>query len=683
MINEKLKAIYYGGDYNPDQWPEEIWKEDMELFKKANINIITIPVFSWAKLQPSENKYDFEWLDKILDLAYENGIHICLATSTAAQPAWMSKKYPEILPVDIEGRKRTHGARVNFCPNSGIYRKFSKELVKKLAERYKNHPGLLVWHIGNEYGNYCYCDNCAEEFRNWTKSRYKTIEELNKRWYLSFWGHTIYDWDEIVPPSYLNEMGKTNWEEKPREYTCFQGISLDYNRFMSDSVLACYSAEYEIIKKISPNVPITTNLMGTFKSLDYFKWAKKMDIISWDNYPAVNEDICNIALRHDLMRGLKDGAPFMLMEQTPSQQNWQAYNNLKRPGVMRLFSYQAIAHGADTVMFFQLRRSFGACEKYHGAFIEHVGNENTRVYKECSELGQELQKLGDKLLDSRLKSKVAIIFDWENWWAVEFSSGPSVELKYIYQIQKYYKALHNQNISVDIVSSESDFAGYEILIAPILYMIKPGVAANIERFVKRGGIFVTTFFSGIVNENDLVTLGGYPGELRKLLGIWSEEIDALPPDMENSIIMKEQWGNLKGEYKCNKLFDIINLESARSLAVYKKDFYAGKSAMTCNDYGKGKSYYIATDPEEKFIKNFIKNVCDEKGIAPALNVPEGVEVTKRYKNNKEFTFILNHNESEVKINLKNNKYLELLSDKMIEKEISLKAKDLLILEKDI
>lgn len=676
MINKELPYIFYGGDYNPDQWTEEIWKEDMRLFKLAGINIVTVPVFSWAKLQPSEEKYDFGWLDKVLDMLAENNIYACLATSTAAQPAWMSKKYPEILPVDFEGRKRKHGGRVNFCPTNRKYREMSTKLAEMLAERYKDHPALLVWHIGNEYGDYCYCDNCEEEFRNWLRRKYKTIEELNRSWNMNFWGHTVYDWDEIVAPSALNEM----WKENGREISNFQGISLDYNRFMSEAILECYRGEYEAIKKITPNIKITTNLMGAFKPLDYFKWAEYMDIVAWDNYPRLIDPMHKIALKHDLMRGLKGGKPFMLMEQTPSQQNWQPYNSLKRPGMMRLMSYQAVAHGADTVMFFQLRRSIGACEKYHGAVIEHSGSENTRVFNECSKLGEELKKLGGKILDSTLKSKVAIVFDWENWWAVELSSGPSIRLNYLEQIQKYYKAFYDMNISVDLVKPEADFSEYDIVLAPVLYMIKKGVADNIEKFVKKGGTFVTTFFSGIVNENDLVTLGGYPGELRKLLGIWVEEIDALFPEMDNSLIINNIPELKQKEYKCGMLCDILHLEGAKALAYYGKDFYTGTPALTLNKFGNGKAYYIASDPEEGFITDFAKLITKEKSICSDYEVIDNVEISRRFKDNKEYTFILNYNDKDVHIKLQAKKYINLLSDKEVSDEITIKAKDLAILE---
>jgi beta-galactosidase len=671
MISEKLPKIFYGGDYNPDQWPEEIWNEDIRLFKKAGVNIVTLPVFSWAKLQPSEDTYNFEWLDKVLDLVSKNGIYVCLATPTAAQPAWMSHKYPEVLRTDEDGRKKTHGKRLNYCPNSSVYRKFSAKIAGKMAERYKDHPALAFWHISNEYveGGYCYCDNCAKEFRIWLKKKYGSLEELNRVWNMSFWGHTVYSWDEVVVPSNLNGDNK-----------CFQGMSLDYYRFMSDSILECYRNEYHQIKTHTPNITITTNIWSVYKRLNLFDWAEYMDIAAWDNYPQMGEPFHNISLRHDVIRGLKNGEPFMLMEQTPSQQNWQDYNSLKRPGVMRLWSYQAIAHGADSVMFFQLRRSFGACEKYHGALIAHAGHENTRVFRESAELGEELNKLGDKILDSKCNSKVAIMFDFDNWNAVELSSGPSIALKYLPQVEKYYQALSVLNVSVDIVRPDWDILKYDLVIAPVLYMIKPKVASNIEQFVQKGGIFLTTFFSGIVNENDLVTLGGYPGELRNLLGIWVEEIDALTPEMKNSIIVNKPVGNVCGEYECGMLCDLLHLESAKALAVYGKDFYAGKPVLTENLFGEGKAYYVASDPEQRFLNDLVKYLCDVKGIRSPFEPIEGVEVTQRAKDNQIFTFVLNHNDYSINVGLDGKEYLELLSGKSINNSLTLQQKGIAILE---
>jgi beta-galactosidase len=407
-----------------------------------------------------------------------------------------------------------------------------------------------------------------------------------------------------------------------------------------------------------------------------------MDVVSWDSYPGINTPPSSTAFRNDLMRGLKQGKPFMLMEQTPSQLNWQPFNSLKRPGVMRLQSYQAVAHGADTVMFFQLRRSFGACEKYHGALIAHAGYENTRVFRECQQLGEELSKLKDKTIDSVIKSRAAIVFDWDNWWAVEFSSGPSVMLRYVQQVEKYYRAFYNMNASVDIISPDMDMSGYDIVVAPVLYMIKPGVADNIKNFVSKGGAFVTTFFSGLVNENDLVTLGGYPGELRDLLGIWVEEIDALTPEMKNNIKMVSPFGELEGEYQCGMLCDLINLEGAEAYGVYGKDFYEGRPALTINKYGNGEAYYVASDPEQGFLDKLIRAICSSKNIMPPFEAPVGIEITQRVKGNREFTFVLNHNEDTSFIEL-NGEFVDIITDKKLAGKVSIDKKGVLILEKEV
>ncbi|MCM3040672.1 beta-galactosidase [Paenibacillus motobuensis] len=673
MINNKLPKIWYGGDYNPEQWDPEIWKEDERMFKLAGIDVATINVFSWAMLQPDEVTYDFSALDTTMDRLYKSGVYVCLATSTAAHPAWMAKKYPDVTRVDAQGRKRRFGGRHNSCPNSPTYRKYAALMAGKLAERYKDHPGLLVWHVSNEYGGYCYCDNCAKAFRVWLKERYGTMDRLNHAWNTRFWGHTFYDWDEVVPPNELSE----EWDGNR---TNFQGISLDYRRFQSDSLLDAYKLEYEEIKKYTPDIPVTTNMMGLYPELDYFKWAEYLDVISWDNYPALDTPVSYTAMTHDLMRGLKSGQPFMLMEQTPSQQNWQAYNSLKRPGVMRLWSYQAVAHGADTVMFFQLRRSIGACEKYHGAVIEHVGHEHTRVFRECAELGKELYVLSDKLLDARAHAKVAILFDWENRWAVGLSSGPSVALDYVKEVHKYYDALFEMNIEVDMAGVNEDLSKYDIVIAPVMYMVKEDFAEKIEDYVAAGGTFVTTFFSGIVNENDLVTLGGYPGELRPLLGIWAEEIDALFPDQSNQIVMKQIWGELQGEYECGLLCDLIHSEGAEVLAEYGSDFYQGMPVLTANKYGKGKAYYVASSPEAAFLKGFLANLCAEKGVEPLLNAPAGVETTRRVNDCVSYLFLLNHNASDVEVDLGNKEAVDLLTTESVSGRIVVPGRGVRILE---
>ncbi|NMB45512.1 MAG: beta-galactosidase [Firmicutes bacterium] len=676
MINPKLPKIWYGGDYNPDQWPREIWHEDMRLFKLAHIDVASLPIFSWALLQPEEERYEFGWLDEILNLMAKNGIYACMATSTAAHPAWMARRYPDILRVDFQGRKRRFGIRHNSCPNSPTFRYYSKRLASKLAERYKDHPTLIAWHVSNEYGGHCYCENCERAFRVWLQKRYGSLDELNERWGTRFWNHTFYDWEEIVLPNILSE----HLSERDPTRTAFQAISLDYQRFMSDSMLECYLEEYQAIKEHTPDLMVTTNFMGTYKFLNYFAWAPYQDIISINSYPSSREDMSNVALRYDLMRGLKEGKPYMLMEQTPSQQNWKPYNSLKRPGVMRLWSYQAVAHGADTIMFFQLRRSRGACEKFHGAVISHAGHENTRVFRECAELGRELAELGDVLIDSRIDARVALLFDWENWWALELSSGPSVELKYLPQIQKYYKACWSQNIPVDLINPNMSMDKYDIVIAPVAYLLQPGYAQRVEEFVSQGGTFVTTFFSGIVDNDDRVVLGGYPGELRKVTGIWAEEIDALFPDIRNAIVIPEAFPELAGNHETGLLCDLIHAETAEVVGTYASDFYAGRPALTRNKFGQGWAWYVASDPEQSFVNRFIRHLCTEKGISPIMETPEGVEATQRHKDGQTFTFVLNHNADSVEVDLGIESCTDLLSGNELKGKIELPGRDLLILK---
>ncbi len=674
MINEKLPKMWYGGDYNPEQWDAEAWKEDDRMFKLAGIDVATINVFSWALSQPNEDTYDFAWLDETIERLYRNGVYICLATSTGAHPAWMARKYPDVLRVDYEGRKRKFGGRHNSCPNSPTYRKYAKIMAGKLAERYRDHPAVLIWHVSNEYGGYCYCDNCATAFRTWLEQRYGTLDAVNKAWNTRFWGHTFYDWEDIVVPNALSEEWAGN-------RTNFQGISLDYRRFQSDSLLDCYKLERDELKRITPDIPVTTNLMGFYPELDYFKWAKEMDVVSWDNYPSLDTPYSYTAMAHALMRGLKGGQPFMLMEQTPSVQNWQPYNSAKRPGVMRLWSYQAVAHGADTVMFFQLRRSIGACEKYHGAVIEHVGHEHTRVFRECAELGKELQQLGDRILDARSDAKVAIIYDWENRWGIDLSSGPTVALNYVNEVHKYYDALHQLHIQTDMISVEEDFRKYDVVIAPVMYMAKQGFAERVEAFVSQGGTFVTTFFSGIVNENDLVTLGGYPGELRKVMGVWAEEIDALLPGQQNQMVLRGRKGQLEGTYDCGILCDVIHAEGAEVVAEYGSDYYQGMPSLTVNSFGQGKAWYVATSPEPQFLKDLMQTICNEHGIEPVLKAPEGVEVTKRVKEGVEFTFVLNHMPESKSVPLEGETYVDLLTGEEHRDSCEVPARGVMILEK--
>ena len=633
------RKILYGGDYNPNQWPREVWKTDMRYLKEAGIDCATINVFSWAKIQPEEERYDFSELDDIVAMLNREGIGIVLATPTAAVPAWMPGKYPQVLRTDYEGRRHRFGQRVSACPNSPVYRKYAERIAGRLAERYGNNPGLLFWHISNEYGTECYCEQCEKEFRNWLKERYGTLENLNGAWNMEFWGHTVYDWEEIVPPNALSEgMGENR--------TAFSGISLDYRRFMSDSQLKDFILERDAIRRYDPSTPVTTNLMGTYKGLDYFKWAREMDVVSWDNYPAYDTPPSFTAMSHDLMRSLKK-APFMLMEQTPSQQNWQPYNSLKRPGELRAQSYQAIAHGADTVQFFQLRRSIGGCEKFHGAVIEHSGRKDTRVFREVSELGEELkgqEKYG--IPGSENKACAGIIFDWDTFWALEYSSGPSKDLAYVDHIHEFYRYFYEKNISVDLIPWDADFSSYRIVAAPVLYMVKEGMKQALEAYVHGGGTLVLTYMSGIVTESDNVYLGGYPGPLRELAGVWVEEIDALPPERSNIVVFEDG-----SREKCGFLCDLMHLETAKPLAFYEQDFYQKMPAAVRNDFGRGNVYYIGTRLEKSGLFRILDQACaDGKRCCPSLKKEQsGLEITFREGKEYSFCFLINFQKEPQKV----------------------------------
>ena len=659
--------ILYGGDYNPNQWPKEIWEQDMVYFKDARINSATINVFSWAKIQPAEDTYYFDELDEIVEMLSKENYDIVLATSTGAMPAWLYKKYPEVARTDYFGRHHKFGQRHNHCPNSLVFQKYAKALVEKLAERYAHNPHVTCWHISNEYSGECYCENCEKAFRVWLKNKYGTIKAVNKAWNMEFWGHTVYDWDEIVLPNALGD-GMENGTD-----TAFAGLSVDYRRFMSDSMLENYKMERDVVRRYNPDTIITTNLMGTYKFLDYFKWAKEMDIVSWDNYPSYNTPWSFTAMSHDLMRGLKD-APFMLLEQTPSQQNWQPYNSLKKPGQMRAQSIQTMAHGADTVQFFQLRRSVGGCEKFHGAVIGHVGHNNTRVFREVKQLGEELERLGTSTLGSVNQADVGIIFDWDNYWALDYTSGPTEDLKYVDQIHHYYKFFYDNNIGVNMIPVDADFSKYKIVVAPVLYMVKEGMKEALTKFVENGGILITTFMSGLVNESDNVHLGGYPGPLRELAGVWVEEIDALAPEQTNTITFTDGT-----RMSCNLLCDLMHLEGAQLLASYDENFYAGMPAITKNTFGKGCTYYIGTNMGQEGIDKVLKMATQQANVHPVVKEPTALEVVCRKTADSTHYYIFNFKETEIVIPDQFVGYTDLLTGKKVESGMRMKHYDALIL----
>jgi len=556
-----------------------------------------------------------------------------------------------VLPVDVAGRKRTHGMRVFFCVNSEKYRQRAAAVAEEMAKRYGSHPALAIWHVANEYGTYCYCPTCQQKFRAWLEKRYGTIEELNRRWHTAFWGRTVYSFDEIAVPSELNDDNRFN-----------PGVQLDYLRFITDSTVECFENEYHILKKYSPDIPVTTNMSGYIKKLDQFAMAKAMDVVGWDNYPWPHDLPHFVAFKHDIMRGLKGGAPFFLMEQSPNQQNWQPYNKLKRPGEVRRLSYQAMAHGADTCLYFQLRQSAAGQEKFHGAVITHAGHENTRVFRESAKLGAELNVLGQGFAGGRTPADVAFLFDWNGWWAVENSTGrgPNKDIDFFKTMTDYYKPFHDRNIAVDVVSEESDLSVYRLVVAPMLYMFKPGLKEELTAFVQAGGTLVATVMSGLADENDRSVFGEYPGPLKEIMGIWVEETDALPPGEENGMVAEAE--GLSGTYQCAQLYDLIHLRGAEALARYASDFYAGMPCATVNAFGKGKGYYIGTQTDGRFKDDLAVRLAAELDLKAALPADRGVEVTCRDSENGRFIFVINHNGEPAMVDLGEATFKDLLDD---------------------
>ena len=638
-ISSKCPHILHGADYNPDQWLDQpqILKDDLRLMKLANCNAMSVGIFSWTELEPAEGKFSFGWLDRIMDNLAANGVYAVLATPSGARPAWMSQKYPEILRVASDGIRNRQGERHNHCFTSPIYREKVRIINTKLAQRYKDHPALILWHISNEYSGECHCDLCRNAFRAWLRNKYgNSLEALNRAWYASFWSHRFTDWQQIDTPS---ERG---------EYL-IHGMNLDWKRFVTAQTLDFMQQEIEPIKRITPDIPVTTNFMGTYPGLDYWKLAPALDVISWDCYPDWHRpggDIEEPSFQgfiHDMCRAFKKGRPFLLMESTPSMTNWQPVPKLKRPGMHALSSLLAVAHGSDSVQYFQWRKSRGSCEKFHGAVVDHAGHEHARVFQDVSQLGAALQQM-DAVVGTSSPAEVALIYDWENRWAIDDAKCLGADKNYLGDCHHHYQPFWTRGIATDVIDMDQAFDSYKLLVAPMLYMLKPGVAERIERFVRQGGSFVATYWSGIVDDNDLCFLGGFPGPLRKVLGVWDEEIDTLYDGETNQIVFrkKNEFG-LTGRYAVRKYCGLIHTETAKTLATYTGDFYAGRPAVTVNSFGRGQAYYLAGRTEERFLDDFYQSLRVRLKLQASLAaaLPAGVVTRERTDGENKYIFVMN------------------------------------------
>jgi beta-galactosidase len=633
----KTEKLLHGGDYNPEQWLErpDILEKDLEMLEESGCNVVSLGMFSWSTLEPEEGVYELGWLEKVINRLYERGISTILATPSGARPKWMADRYPEVLRVDEQRRRQLFGFRHNHCYTSPVYREKTFEINKRLSERFGKHPGVILWHISNELGGECHCPLCQEAFRNWLREKYQTIEKLNRQWCTTFWSHTYQNFDQIESPSSIGE-------------TQLHGLNLDWKRFVTDQTADFIRHEVRAIREGGSVLPVTTNLMYYFKGLDYFKIAKEIDVVSWDTYPTwhkgtVLETAYDNGMCHDLMRSLK-GKPFLQMESCPTSTNWQSVSKLKRPGVLLAQAMQAIAHGSDSALYFQVRQSRGASEKFHGAIIDHYGGKDTRVFREVSEVGAVLKQLSC-LTGSRVESQAAILYDWDSQWAMEDSQGPRNQgLPYYDTLKKCYRSFRKQGLNVDLVDMDCEISRYKILALPMCYMFQKGFAEKIRSYVENGGILVTTYWSGIVDETDRCYLEGTPHGLMDVLGIRSMEIDALYDGEENSLVPVN--GNVLGmerSYRCQYLCDLVELRGAEPVLTYGSDFYEGYPALTVNRFGKGSAWYVAADGEEALFEDLMEAVMRQQGIKGpvAEKIPEGVEVTVRETEEVRYYFYQN------------------------------------------
>ena len=636
----EFAKVLHGGDYNPEQWLDcpEVLQEDIELMKKAHVNCVTLGVFSWAVLEPSEGEYRLKWLEEIIDKLYENGICTVLATPTGAMPHWLTSRYPETMQVREDGGRNLPGRRHNFCYTSVKMREKTRQIDQKLAQMAGKHPGILMWHISNEMGgnfsdSACHCEQCQQAFRQWLRERYGTLEALNKAWWTVFWSHVYTDWEQIHSPV-------------PHGECLLHGLNLDWHRFVTHQMTDFLKWEIASVREYS-TLPATTNFMFFFTPLDYFKMQRELDVISWDSYPAWHKrkDEVPVAVKaaayHSMMRSMKK-APFMLMESVPSTVNWRENNPLKRPGMHMLSSMQAVAHGSNTVQYFQWRKGRGAFEKFHGAILDHKNGENTRTFRDVTGVGERLEKLDTLIRQSCNKPKVAMIFDWENWWALEDATGPRLDMDYQKVFLQHYRAFWEAGMDVDIINMDGDLDGYCLVAAPLNYLYKKGYAEKVEQYVKNGGTYITTYWSGIVDETDLCFTGEHP--LRKVLGIRQEEIDAPSEEFCNGVVYQGK------EYPAGRICEVVYAETARAVTEYEKDFYKGLPAISENHYGEGTVYYLAAEFGQELLNVFYGECLKQAGMENPLSakLPYGVTVSER-KGETNLIFVQNYNEKTVEV----------------------------------
>ncbi|GAB3647729.1 beta-galactosidase [Glycomyces tarimensis] len=611
-------AIVYGGDYNPEQWPRETWDEDMRLMREAGVNRVSVGIFSWAKLEPEEGRYDFAWFDEVLDLLHANGVEVCLATPTASPPPWFAATYPEAVLVDAQGRRLTHGSRQGFDPSCDVYLAKALAITEQLGRRYHDHPAVKLWHVHNEYGCHnarSYSPAAAAKFRVWLRERYGDLDGLNRAWGTAFWSQAYSSWDQILPPL-------------PTPTIPNPGQVLDFKRFSSHQLLQLYKAEAELLRSIDPSVPMTTNFMtGSHPDIDLWEFAEAVDVVATDHYLEAPFEHVNLGMAADFARSLGGGKPWVLMEHSTSAVNWQGRNRAKAPREMLRNSLSHLARGADAIMFFQWRASRQGAEKWHSGMVPHVGTDS-KIWREVCELGARLGELAE-IEGSTVEADAAILWDYQNLWAQEHEAKPTGDLDPQRVFNDYYAALWRAGITADIAHPEGDLTGYRLVVVPAVYLMSRKAADNLKDFVRGGGTVLVTPYSGIADETDTVYLGGYPGAISDLVGVRTEEFYPLI--------------DARVELASGGTGSIWS-EAAESRGAEVRDIYRdGTPAWTVNRFGEGTAHYLTTFVDDDTLDRVVAAAASDARVEPTADAPAGVEVVRRsHGDGRSWLFCINH-----------------------------------------
>lgn len=641
------ERIWYGGDYNPDQWPEEVWDDDVRLMKKAGVNLVSVGIFSWAKIETSEGVYDFDWLDRIIDKLGEAGIAVDLASATASPPMWLTQAHPEVLWKDYRGGVCQPGARQHWRPTSPVFREYALKLCRAMAEHYKGNPYVVAWHVSNEYGchnRFDYSEDAEHAFQQWCEERYGTIDAVNDAWGTAFWAQRMNDFSEIVPPRFIGDGNFMN-----------PGKLLDFKRFSSDALKAFYIAERDTLAEITPDLPLTTNFMVSASGsvLDYDDWGDEVDFVSNDHYFIPGEaHLDELAFSASLVDGIARKDPWFLMEHSTSAVNWREINYRKEPGQLVRDSLAHVAMGADAVCYFQWRQSKAGAEKFHSAMVPHAG-EDSAVFRDVCELGADLNKLSDEgILGSRLaKSRVAVVFDYESEWATEHTATPTQHVHHVDEPLAWFRALADQGVTADVVPVRGAWDGYEMVVLPSVYLLSEETTRRVRDYVVGGGRLVVTYYTGISDEKDHVWLGGYPGSIRDVVGVRVEEF--MP--MGNDFTGVPDHLDLSNGAVAHDIADVIGSVdgTATVLATFKDNPWTGMDgvpAIVANTFGEGRSVYVGARLGREGLALSLPEILESLGMAEAGgNDGRVLHVEREGADGSRFVFSFNRTHETVRV----------------------------------